>query len=411
MNDSADPFGPWSSVIEGLAHQDCCACITIPVRNEAEDLSRCLNALAAQVDLDGVPLQWSSYEVLLLLNNCTDASMGVAQAWRETHPLSMPLYIAECTTLPEQAHVGTARRMLMDTAWHRLQRSAATVTAILSTDADTVVATDWVAQNLLALQAADVVGGNVHLLPEHLAALPRFVRRCYERDREYAELIAQLEDVLDPQENDRWPRHLDHFGSSLACTPAAYAQAGGLPAVTPLEDEAFVDRVRHAGLRLRHAPDVRVYTSARMHGRAGMGLAGQLRLWSRLPDREAHLVRSAAFLDFRFRFMRRLREIFDSKYLGDLQLPTDWWRDTFANALGEQTTCPGFLGAVYCDILIAESFSDAQEEDIDRAILGLRTRLAGAPVVMNRQIAAPALGGRAAEQASYSVDVLAAPAQ
>ncbi len=411
MNGVVESFNPWPSLVGGLVEPECRACITVPARNEEQGLRRCLDAFAAQLELDGAPMPANSYEVVLLLNNCTDASGGVAQAWRAKHPSAMPLHVVERTLPAEQAHVGTARRMLMDTAWHRLQHAVPDAAAILSTDADTVVAPDWVAQNLAALQAADVVGGSVTLLPEQLAALPRAVRRCYDRDREYAELIARLEDVLDPQENDRWPRHLDHFGSSLACTPAAYAKAGGLPPITPLEDEAFVDRVRHAGLRLRHAPDVHVYTSARMYGRAVMGLAGQLRLWSRLPDREAHLVRSAAFLEHRFRLLRRLREIFNSKSLGDLRLPTEWWRNTFAEALREQTTCPGFLGAVYCDILIAESFPDAQEETIDEAISGLHRRLVTASRGLTQHLPAPLAAAIGAEDPSYLPDVLAAPAQ
>src|SRR5579875_3250180 len=233
-------------LLAGSAAATCRACVTIPAKDEADSLSRCLDALASQVDLSHTPLPSCTFEILLLLNNCNDRSAEVAREWSTCHP-EVVLHITERVLPPEQAHVGTARRLLMDTAFQRLQGSPHALTAILSTDADSTVAPDWIAQNLSALEhGAEVVGGLVDLLPEELERLSPQVRHCCRQDRRYAQLIAHLEDLLDPQEGDPWPRHLDHFGSSLACTPAAYAYAGGMPAVSPLEDEAFIDRVRRA---------------------------------------------------------------------------------------------------------------------------------------------------------------------
>ncbi len=376
MSEASRCFEPCESLLPGVAEQGCRACVTVPARNEAEALPRCLDALGRQVDLSGSPLAPELVEVLLLLNNCTDRSAEVACQWQSAHP-RVKLHVAERTLAGTEAHVGAARRLLMDTAWKRMRGHGEAAVAVLSTDADTQVAPDWIAQNLRTLQdGADVVGGVVEVLPEEAAALPSHIRCCHWRDRRYARLVALLEHLLDPQEGDPWPRHLDHFGSSLACTPEAYEKAGGMPAVSPLEDEAFIDGVRRACLKLRHAPEVRVYTSARLQGRAVMGLAGQLRLWSKLEDCDAHVVRSAAFLEHRFRSMRRLREIFATGAIGDLHLPTEWWVNTFQDALRRETTCPGFLGAVYCDILIAESFRGQPEEPIQHALDGLRERIA-----------------------------------
>ncbi len=377
MSQGVPAFDPWCSLISGIASRSCRACVVIPARNEEAGLARCLDAFCRQLDLNGEPLPHSMFEVILFLNNCTDASAAAARRWRATHP-EVVLHIAERTLPAEEAHVGTARRWLMDTAWHRLGSSRTPPAAILCTDADTIVAPDWIVQNLCALGAdADVVGGQVDLLPSDLDALPLAVQRCHQQDRRYAALVARLEDLLDPQSGDRWPRHLDHFGSSLACTPSAYAAAGGMPPIPTLEDEAFVDRARHADLRLRHEPAVRVCTSARLDGRAAKGMARQLCLWHDLSCESAHTVASAAFLQYRFRFMRRLRDIYATKDLGGLVLPTDWWRDTFRQALEEQTTCPGFLGAVYCNILIAESFTGPQEVPIAEAIQQLAGLVAG----------------------------------
>ena len=377
VSESGPCFEPLQAIVEGGASDDCRACVTIPARDESESLPRCLDAIARQVDLDGAALGPETYEVLLLLNNCTDLSPSVVCDWRKRHPY-MVLHVVECTLRSEEAHVGTARRLLMDTAWKRLSQHPhrGYERAILSTDADSVVASDWIAQNLRALQqGADVVGGCVNILPQELRTLPKTVRRCYQQDRLYAQLTAQLEHLLDPQECDPWPRHLDHFGSSLACTPRAYATAGGMPSVSTLEDEAFIDRARRANLRLRHDHKVQVYTSARLHGRAKVGLAGQLRLWSQMECQKAHFVPSAAFLEYRFRTLRQMRQIFKARDVGSFHLSTEWWVNTFREALERETTCAGFLGAVYCNVLIEETFQGERVEPIEEALAGLRERV------------------------------------
>lgn len=380
VSGNTSQFEPLAEIVEGNADRRCRACITVPARNEAASLARCLDALAAQTDLYGSVLPSECYEILLLLNNCTDESAQIARAWQLDHPHTR-VHIVDCMLAKDEAHVGTARRLLMDTAWSRLVQAVdqGSPCAILSTDADSVVATDWLAQNMRALQeGADVVGGRVNLLQQDLESLPQSVRRCYESDREYAQLIAELEDLLDPQLGDPWPRHLDHFGSSLAMTPQAYAVAGGMPAVSPLEDEAFIDKARQASLVIRHDPKVNIYTSARSIGRAAVGLAGQFRLWNELADGNAHLVRSAAFVEHRFRSLRRLREIFETKALTGLSLPTEWWVNTFQQALANEATYPAFLGAVYCDILIEESFGGESQDRIGCALQGLRERITDA---------------------------------
>ena len=379
-------FTPAASLLPGFVAKGCVACVTIPVRNERDTLPSCLDALHAQVDLDGEPLSKSSFEVLLLLNNCTDDSLAVAQRWQRRHP-EMQLHPLVQALDPSEAHAGTARRLLMDTAWQRAgSENTHPRFAILATDADSVAAPDWIAQNLAALRAgADAVGGAIYLRAEDLAALPAQVRTCYEQDRRYAALVAQLEDLLDPQAGDPWPRHLDHFGSSLACTAAAYARAGGMPAVAPLEDEAFVDRLRRANLRLRHQPEVRVFTSGRLQGRATVGLAGQLRLWNELGGQDQHLVQSATYLAHRFRTLRQLREAFTGRHLASFpDLPADEQQE-IRNSLRHEETFPAFLAAIDCDSLIAKTCSGECEEQIADAIASLQAEIAGSGADQTRR--------------------------
>ncbi len=301
---SGEQFHPQPALVAGRAHPECRACVVIPARNEEACLPAALTALAASVDLRGAALSPLSYEIVVLLNNCTDLSAAAARAWSAAHP-EMSLHIAERDLPPSVAHVGTARRLLMDTAWHRLGSGG----AILSTDADTRVAPDWIARNLRALdRGADAVGGAIRFDADQLCALPEGVRRAVESDARYHRLVAELEGWLDPQAGDPWPRHLQHFGASLGCTREVYARAGGLPPEPSLEDLAFVNRLWRVGARLRHAPEVVVYSSARFDGRVARGLSSQLREWQRRSDGGCgHPVLSCAWLLHRFSGMRRLR--------------------------------------------------------------------------------------------------------
>ncbi len=318
-----------------------------------------------QVDLDGSPLPQELFEVLLLLNNCTDASSSVVHRWKTNHP-NCRLHVIERTLPDEIAHVGTARQMLMDTAWHRLRSGPQKCRAILSTDADTVVAHGWIAQNLRALtDGADAVGGIVCLKHSDLKSLPNGARTAYLRDCRYQQLVAELEDRLDPQDGDPWPRHLEHFGASLACTPEIYARAGGMRPVRPLEDVAFVDALRRVDARLRHDPAVLVYTSARLDGRAEIGLSGQLRLWQEASElRQEHLVDSCEWLMHRFSTLRRLRTLCEAPSPRRLKKFPSNWHGRLAKACSLHRTGAQFLMEIDCDRLIEETFCGNRAVDI-----------------------------------------------
>jgi Glycosyl transferase family 2 len=255
------------------------ACIAIPARDEAAGLPRLLRALALQRDLAGRAIGRSSYEIVLLLNNCTDESYAIALASARASGLRG--VVIELTLSPADAHVGWARRFAMDTACHRLAASRVPRPVILTTDADGIVARDWLAANLAEIDAgADAVGGDVRLHPDELGRLPAEVRRCIALDERYRRLVTQLRDRLEPAAHDPTPRHDQHVGASLALTCAMYRRIGGLPPLPSSEDVACVRRVRAAGGRVRHSPRVQVWTSGRLAGRATGGMATTLRAWA-----------------------------------------------------------------------------------------------------------------------------------
>ena len=350
---------PW---VDGVAPSQCRAVVVLPARNEEDSLAAALDALAAQQDLHGDSLDRACFEILLLLNNCTDASAAVARAWQATHR-DVALHVIECVLPTEEACVGTARRMLMDTACLRLSGQRA-CSGILSTDSDTTVAPDWIAHNLRALEAgADAVGGVIALKEGELERLPEGARLAYFQVRLYQRLPYELEDLLDPQAGDPWPRHLEHFGASLACTPAVYARVGGLPAVRHLEDMAFVDALYRADARLRHEPRVRVYTSSRFDGRATVGLSGQLRLWQHMYEAgEPHLVPNAALLEHRYRCLHTLRAVHRAGLAADLSRFTKPWQGRIHAALAEQLATGEFLGRIDCNAWIAETYKEAAQQ-------------------------------------------------
>lgn len=375
------PLAP--PLVDGSAHRDCVASVVIPARNEQGHLHRTLDALRRQQTLGGEPLDPHAYEVVLLLNNCTDGSAELARDYASAHP-SMQLLIVTRELAPEQAHVGTARRLLMDTAYERLRHVDYAHCAILSTDGDTVVAPDWVSRNMAAIEGgADVVGGVIHLFPDELDALrasqPETVD-AYERDRLFQRQVARLEALLDPDPADPWPRHLEHFGASLACTPAIYALSGGLPPVKPLEDVAFIDALRKVGARIRHCPDTHIFTSARLHGRVEIGLSGQLRHWQDEAERGLpHRVDSAAWLLHRFRTLHSLRRLNESRQPGELSAFPDSWHERLRTLHADRWTTPRFLELLDCNLLIEEMFAvlgKARHDEIGTATRELSEAIA-----------------------------------
>jgi glycosyltransferase involved in cell wall biosynthesis len=261
------------------------ACVIIPAKDEATSLPATLAALAAQTTLNGQALPAGMLEVIVLANNCLDRTAAAVRQSARRHP-NLVIHVAEVQLPRPQAHVGRARRLLLDEAALRLERTIGPTGVLLSTDADTLVASTWLATTLREIETgAEAVGGRI-LTQTPAAVEPCPVRRIQLRDAAYRVLLRQLEDKLDPCTADRWPCHHQHYGASLALTVRAYRQVGGLPAVPFLEDEALWQLLLQHDLPVRHSPHVQVYTSARRCGRVEVGLSWQLREWENLTEQQ-----------------------------------------------------------------------------------------------------------------------------
>ena len=260
-------------------HPDMRACVVVPARNEETTLPALIAALADQRDLQGIALHPDSYEVILLLNNCTDRTAAVGAALRAQYPRHH-LHLVEISFPPEHAHVGKARQALFDTAFARLLTLDKSNGLILTTDADSRPMPEWIAQTEAEMNDGVAgVGGRICLDPMEVATLPAGVRRFLLLDIGYRRALEELRSLYAPESHDPFPRHHQHFGGSLAVTAAAYGAAGGMPLHRSNEDVALYRAIVDSGGRFRHSYAVRVVTSARMIGRAQGGLADALEWW------------------------------------------------------------------------------------------------------------------------------------
>lgn len=300
----------------------CEAIVIIPARDEREVLPDALAALAGQVDLDGRSLDRCRYEVIVLANNCRDDTVAVARRTAARFP-GLALHVVDLVLSDQHAHVGAARRLLMDEAERRLRRTRRGVRGVIaSTDADTRVAPDWLAATLAEVErGADAVGGRILVDPVDLARWGAVTRAWHLRDVGYRSLVSELDSHIDPTPSDPWPRHFQHFGPSLAVTVEAYVRAGRLPVVSALEDVGLYTALRRVDASIRHSPAVRVVTSGREVGRTGFGFAVQLGLWSEMGDRhEAFLVESPAAIAAAADARRRLRRACLARQRGSAHL-------------------------------------------------------------------------------------------
>ena len=247
------------------------ACVVVPARDEEDLIASCLEALATQ---ERVAHQ--EYEVLLVLDRCADETEERAREISAVHP-SLNLHFLDG---PGEGP-GPARRVGMDAACARLLRVGRPQGLIACTDADTVVAPDWLAAQLRAVaEGARAIGGRIELADD--GSLPEHVRRRHAEEgrRRHEHLPSSL-----PGEAQHW----QFSGASMTLTAAVYTQVGGLEPLTALEDEHLEKALRLHAVPIHRLLSVRVTTSPRLVGRATRGLSNDLATIARsLREKGAH---------------------------------------------------------------------------------------------------------------------------
>ncbi len=208
--------------------------VVVPAHDEQQRLPACLDSLAVAAGHPG--LRGEAVAVVVVADACRDATAAVARAGG-----------AGVVTLQARC-VGRARAA---GALRVLSRGARW---LANTDADSVVAPDWLAvQVRLARAGADAVCGTVEV-----DSGSRRLDSAFRRD--YADRDGH--------------RHV--HGANLGVSAAAYRAAGGWRSVPLGEDVLLVADLQAAGARIAWSARARVRTSARLRGRASGGFADHL---------------------------------------------------------------------------------------------------------------------------------------
>lgn len=225
--------------------------VVIPACNEQERVATCIVSV---VDAARELLRTdrgAEVSVVLTADSCTDRTeLVVREAWAAA---SAGLERRTELTLfhGSWASAGGARRAAAERA---LGAGAAW---IASTDADTRVPRNWLTyQAERARHGVDAVLGTVEPDPSEC---PEEVRRLWHLEHDLAE------------------GHPYVHAANMGVRTEAFAAAGGFPPVECGEDEALVDALRAAGVRVEATDRIRAVTSGRLRGRAELGFAHHLR--------------------------------------------------------------------------------------------------------------------------------------
>ncbi|QIK45850.1 glycosyltransferase [Gordonia terrae] len=223
--------------------------VVVPVHNEAERLPACLEALQAAATAVPIPV-----EVIVVLDACDDDSATLV-----TDEVSTVVVDVRC--------VGAARGAGFASVGPSSSEPATTWFA--TTDADSTVPRDWLAEHVAAADAgADAYVGTV--TPDGFDEWPAGTGEMYLRE-------------YDPS-----PGHGHVHGANLGVRASTYADVGGFREVDTDEDVDLVDRLHAADAVIERGAHAPVRTSTRRDGRARHGFAGYLRqLSGARPDEVA----------------------------------------------------------------------------------------------------------------------------
>jgi glycosyltransferase involved in cell wall biosynthesis len=216
------------------------AVVVVPAHNELDHLPRCLPALTTASRRLSVPVL-----VVVVLDACDDGSDSLAEQFGpDVHFISI-----------DAGNVGAARAAGFEYARSACGSVVPTRTWFATTDADSVVSSEWLARMTAA--DADMVLGTVRI---PVWRLPVEVARRY--------LLAY---------KSKGPGHNHIHGANMGFRADAYWQVGGFQALATGEDVDLVQRFETAHMQIHRDARLTVTTSVRQVGRAPGGFAHHLR--------------------------------------------------------------------------------------------------------------------------------------
>ena len=233
--------------------------VAVPVRNEAERLPGLLAALAAQQ-------QARPFTLCLFFDQCSDGSEAAVAALT---PSLRYRIVTDCCDTGAPPNAGRARRRACELAVATVGNGV-----LLTTDADSTPAPDWIAANLAALDHSDIVAGRI--VRDAAAPSPR-----QDQLEAYYDRLHALRRTLDPV---AWEAPLTHHwtsAASLAMTALTYRALGGFATVATGEDAALADAAARLGFRLRR--DAAAPEAGQRHMRGEAALLGRHRASGHFP--------------------------------------------------------------------------------------------------------------------------------
>lgn len=236
--------------------------VIIPARDEEDRIAACLTAMAGQYT--------ARVTVIVVLNNTTDLTGDIARNIAGRNDLDL---IVLSHILAKDQGVETARRIGCN---HALQ-GMPLLRYLLTTDADCMVAPDWIARNLAHLRTVDAVCGKVDLITGEADIFDGMARHLATLEGIYRKLVQDIYARHAPGCGDLAGTHGEAAGASLAFSRLAYLAVGGFDPVICGEDRRIVRAFRGSGHSVRHASNVTVQASCRLTGRAAGGMSDALK--------------------------------------------------------------------------------------------------------------------------------------
>ncbi len=247
--------------------------VTIPAKNEAEEIHHTLHAILNQKDLNGNLFDKSLYEILILCHNCSDNTKQEVEMISDKFP-TLQLHVLALNS--EVANnVGSARRVLMNIASQRLNGNNK---LLITTDADTIPESDWLANLDTYIETEyDLICGLINVNRDNLQKQPEEFLKGKD---DYLLLKAKLESHVLHNKDNSWPRHCYNWGPNLAIKKGVYDAIGGIKPLHFLEDVDMFNTVFGNGYKIRHSNNVVVTTSTRLDPRCDEGFGAELRVWN-----------------------------------------------------------------------------------------------------------------------------------
>lgn len=208
--------------------------IVVPAHDEEDTIGPCIRSL---VRASSDPkLEGEAVLVVVVLDSCSDATEAIVRGLG-----------VRCTAV-QARNVGVARARGAELALDAGARWLA------FTDADTVVAPDWIYAHVS--QGSDAVCGTVAV--DDWGDYGELMRTHYANSYTDAD------------------GHQHIHGANLGISAAAYRAVGGFSPLESSEDVALVNALRHHGASIAWTAAPRVVTSARRTYRAPMGFGATL---------------------------------------------------------------------------------------------------------------------------------------